>query len=167
MGEVSAGRHALEGADLAPCNQATLTALTDPTKRPPRAREAIPEGLMEHIPRNPFLFDERKLSQNLRSARRGAAPGPSGMTSEHLRPLLDAPGDLHLFFKAAEQFAQASLPEPILEGIRLGRLTALQKPQGGVRGVVVGDIVRRLVAKTMAQQLGPAVQASTSPFNTP
>ena len=41
MGEISAGRHALEGADLAPCNQATLTALTDPTKRPPRAREAI------------------------------------------------------------------------------------------------------------------------------
>ena len=58
------------------------------------------------------------------------------MTSEHLRPLLDAPADLHLFFKAAEQFAQASMPEPILEGIRLGR-TALQKPQGGVRGIVV------------------------------
>ena len=86
------------------------------------------------------------------------------MTSVHLRPLLDAPADLHLFFKAAEQFVQASLPEPILEGIRLGRLTALQKPQGGVRGGVVGDIVRRLVAKTMAQQLGPAVEASTSPF---
>ena len=82
---------------------------------------------MEHAPRNPFLLDERKFSQNFRSARPGAAPGPSGMTSEHLRPLLDAPADLHLFFKAAEHFAQASLPEPIFEGIWLGRLTALQK----------------------------------------
>ena len=66
--------------------------------------------------------------------------------------------------RSAPQFAQASLPEPVLEGIRLGRLTALQKPQGGVRGVVVGVVVGRLVAKTMAQQLGPAVEASTSPF---
>ena len=36
MGEISAGRQALEGADLAPANQATFTALTDnqaPTAR--------------------------------------------------------------------------------------------------------------------------------------
>ena len=71
MGEVSVGRHALEGADLGPYNQATLMVLTDPTKRPPRASWAIPEGLMEHIPRNPFLFDERKFSLNSISEARG------------------------------------------------------------------------------------------------
>ena len=65
-----------EGAHLAPCNQATLTALTDPTMRPLRAREAIPEGLMEHIPRNPFLLDKRKFSQNLR---------PPGLAHDSLR----------------------------------------------------------------------------------
>ena len=36
--------------------------------------------------------------------------------------------------------------------IRQGRMIALQKPLGGVRGIVVGDVVRRLVARTMAQQ---------------
>ena len=40
----------------------------------------------------------------------------------------------------------------IMDAIRLGRLTALRKPNGGVRGIVVGDIVRRLVGRTMAQQ---------------
>ena len=43
-------------------------------------------------------------------------------------------------------------------------MTALQKPTGGVRGIVVGDFVRRLVARTLAQQLGPAVESATAPF---
>ena len=46
----------------------------------------------------------------------------------------------------------------------MGRLTALQKPAGGVRGIVCGDIVRRLVAQTIAQSMSAAVQAATSPF---
>ena len=43
--------------------------------------------------------------------------------------------------------------------IRLGRMTALQKPSGGVRGIVVG-----LVGRTMAQQMSDAVKAATAPF---
>ena len=38
--------------------------------------------------------------------------------------------------------------------LRMGRITALQKPTGGVRGIVAGDIIRRLVARTIAQQFG-------------
>ena len=34
-----------------------------------------------------------------------------------------------------------------------GRLTASVKPDGGVRGTVVGDILRRLVARTTSQQV--------------
>ena len=48
--------------------------------------------------------------------------------------------------------------------IRLGRLTALQKPTGDVRGIVAGEVLRRLVARTMAQQLGPAVENFTASF---
>ena len=33
-----------------------------------------------------------------------------------------------------------------------------------VRGIVVGDFFRQLVARTLAQQLGPAVELHTSPF---
>ena len=42
-------------------------------------------------------------------------------------------------------------------------MTALAKPDGGVRGIVAGDVIRRLVARTMAQQLGDAVEAATAP----
>ena len=43
-------------------------------------------------------------------------------------------------------------------------MTALRKKDGGVRAIVVGRVIRRLVARTVAQQLGPAVEAATSPF---
>ena len=41
------------------------------------------------------------------------------------------------------------IPEDILDIIRLGR-TALQKPDDGIRGIVVGHVLRRLVARTIA-----------------
>ena len=72
------------------------------------------------------------------------------MTVEHLQPLLDAPRDLLAFFHASEQLSRAQVPPSSEKLVRLGRLTALQKPNGGVRGVVAGDIVRRLVARTMS-----------------
>ena len=40
--------------------------------------------------------------------------------------------------------------------VRQGRMTVQAKPDGGVRGIVAGDVIRRLVARTMAQQLGDA-----------
>ena len=43
-------------------------------------------------------------------------------------------------------------------------MTALQKPNGGVRRIVVGDVVRRLVAKTMAKQFMTRFEAATKPF---
>ena len=43
----------------------------------------------------------------------------------------------------------------------MGRVTALQKPNGSVRGIVASDVFRRLVARTMAHQLGPAIEFGT------
>ena len=42
-------------------------------------------------------------------------------------------------------------------------MTALAKEDGGVRGIVTGDVVRRLVARTMAHHSGPAVKVATAP----
>ena len=61
-----------------------------------------------------------------------------------------------------EQLAQARVPPTIHASIRQGRMIALQKPRSGVRGILVGDVVRRLVARTMAQQLSKAVEAATA-----
>ena len=134
MGELSSGRAALEAAEVAPGSEETLQQLQNPVRRPPRPREPIPQHLLEHNPRDQFELDEEKFLQNVRSARRGAAGGPSGMTSEHLRILLENVRDGHAFFLMGQQ------------------------------GVVASDVVRRLVSRTITQQLNDAALAATSPF---
>ena len=86
------------------------------------------------------------------------------MKSEHLRPILENVGDVELVYQVAQFLATANIPQEVLDVLRVGRLTALQKPNGGVGGIVAGDVFRRLVARTMAQQLGPAIERATSPF---
>ena len=43
-------------------------------------------------------------------------------------------------------------------------MTALQKPDGGVRGMATGTSFRRFVARTLARQFGKAVEATCAPF---
>ena len=43
-------------------------------------------------------------------------------------------------------------------------MTALRKPDGGVRGIVVGDVFRRLVARTIAKQFAEQAEGATHPF---
>ena len=86
------------------------------------------------------------------------------MTSEHLRILLENVRDGHLFFLIGQQLAQAVALEAATQAMRLGRLIALRKADGGIRGIVASDVVRRLVSRTITQQLGDAALAATSPF---
>ena len=86
------------------------------------------------------------------------------MTCDHLRPLLDSPSDLHALFLIAEAFSRGQVPPSIVQLMKLGRMTALRKKDGGVRGIVAGEVIRRLVSRTVAQHLSPAVAAATAPF---
>ena len=79
------------------------------------------------------------------------------MTADHLSTILDNEADSMLLVAACSK-------GDVIEGLRVGRLTALQKPDGGVRGIVVGDIVRRLVARTMAKQVAKQAEKATAPF---
>ena len=91
MGELSAGRQALEGADIALGNNATLPMLQDPRKRPPRTGlgDEIPRAVMEHVAQSLFDLEEKRFLGNFRISRRGAAPRQSGMNAGHVRPVLD------------------------------------------------------------------------------
>ena len=160
MGELSAGRQALEGASLAPGNRQTLDALQDPQRRPPEPRDPIPRVVLDFVREVPFDLDETKFASNVRPARRGTVAGPSGMTVEHITLVLDNVRDAHLLFSMAEQLSRAHVPLSVTDALRLERMTALQKTSGGVRGIVVGDLLWRLVAKTVAQQMGKAVAAT-------
>ena len=63
-----------------------------------------------------------------------------------------------------EEFARAQVSDEVVQALRMGRMTALQKSSGAILGIVVGDFTRRLVARTLAQQLNPPMEQATPPF---
>ena len=69
------------------------------------------------------------------------------MTTEHLKVVLNSARDSEMLWQMAEEFVWAEVPVEVVEGIRLGRMTALRKPTGGLRGIVVGDTFRRAVSR--------------------
>ena len=79
-----------------PGSRQTLDALRDPLRRPPEPRDPIPVPFLHLEPEVPFQFDENKFTANVRSARYGAAPGPSGLTAGHTRLVLDNGKNAHL-----------------------------------------------------------------------
>ena len=99
--------------------------------RPPGVREPFDPFVAEVDPTVPLNLDIDLLLQNLRNSQRGAAAGPSGMSTEHLKILLDSAPGSSLFGDVATLFARCQLPEDILTAVRVGRMTALQKPDGG------------------------------------
>ena len=107
----------------------------------------------------PFDLDEEVFCRNLRSARRGATPGPSGMICEHFQPILESDRG-----HVAMLVARGCVPPMAFQVMRMGRLTALKKPQGGVRGIVVSDVFRRVIARTIAKQCVVAAEKATAPF---
>ena len=137
-------------------DRATLNPLGDPERRPAQRREPIPQNLRD--------FRRRKIHAQRSVCEEGVAGGPTGMTFDLLRPILDSPRDTHSLFRLAEIMARAEIPEDILPATKFGRMTAFRKSNGGVRGIVGGDALRRLIARTMGQQISNVVKTTTAPF---
>ena len=66
----------------------------------------------------------------------------------------------HLLFQAAEDFARAEAPATVTRAFMAATMTALRKPDGGVRGIATGTSFRRLVAR----QFGKVVESTCAPF---
>ena len=122
LGELSSARQALEGADLAPPNDQTLLSLRS---RPARPRAPLLFGIFPFRPASPLQLDEDVFAKNIRSSKRGVAGGPSGMTLDHLRPILDSPRDTHVLCLVAEILARAEVPDEIVENLAVEHQTLL------------------------------------------
>ena len=164
LGELSSAARALTAEPLAPGNTDSLAELRDPARRPPVPYAPLADATLHCRPHQPCPFPEVSFLDGLRSARRGSAAGPSGATNEHLRILLDDEEDARLLYGAASRLANATVPPVVLEGLRVGRLVALRKPNGRVRALVVGDVLRRLVGRVLAQHFAPHLQAACMPY---
>ena len=160
QGQVSRARQELVGASLAPKNLETLAQLQN--RRPQMQVREIPVEVLASNP-TPVNLDVATFTKCLASAPSGSAPGPGGCTYEMLKLCLDDAETSHLLYRAAEDLARAHAPESITRAFMCA-MTALQKQDGGVRGIATGTSFRRLVAKTLARQFGKAVEAVCSPY---
>ena len=153
LGDLSSARQALEGAELAPGNQETLEVLRsrlaqfrDPVARQHRAprtsfRIRVGRGTVwAQFDDSPQRSGEWSIGHDQRTSQTSHVESPS----------------IALVFPTGRY--SWSPPECRIEAVRMGRITALRKPAGGVRGIVVGDVIRRLVARTVAQQVGSNVE---------
>ena len=64
----------------------------------------------------------------------------------------------------ASLVARGEIPSRFLEVFKLVWFTSFLKPGGGIRGIVVGYVFRRVLARTIAQQVSKAVEEATAPF---
>ena len=71
-----------------------------------------------------FELDAVEFLTNLRKAR-GAAPGPSGMTFDHLFPVLESPAVLELLVQVASHLAAESLKK--LRGHQVGPVDGFEQ----------------------------------------
>ena len=84
----------------------TLRELTNPERRPPFPRQELSQEIACSEPEVPFDMDVDEFLICLRTSRRGAAGGPSGMTSEHFFSLLDNERDSAAFARVATLMAR-------------------------------------------------------------
>ena len=150
------------GSALAPRDNATFDALQ--SKRPLQSAQPIPPEVLNYRADSPLRLDRDSLVASLRTSSRGSSAGPGGCTYEHLRCVLDDPYLLELFCDAMEELARAEIPADICSAITMANMTALQKRDGGIRGIAAGSTLRRLVAKTLARQFGSVFDSACAPF---
>ena len=134
------------------------------SRQPQEVQRPIPREVLEFEPATPLVVDRKMFLKSLKSAPRGAYPGPGGCTYEHLRILLDDLDTFELLFDAATSLAQASVPPDIAPALVSAHLTALTKPDGRVRAIATGCCLRRLVARTLAKQFASVFEDECAPF---
>ena len=141
-GQVSRARQELTGATLAPKTDETLRELQG--RRPQEMIWEILVEVLNFVPGQALVLDATLFSKCLASAPSGSAPGPGGCTNEMLKVCLDDAEVSQLLFLAAQDMARAQIPESA-KTFMLATMTALQKKDGGVRGIATGTSFRRLV----------------------
>lgn len=128
--EVCRARLLLTSNGLAAGNEETLKELTDENLRPRVPTEELPAKALTHVPAKAIRLEEYELTAAVRAGGRGSTPDLAGMRYEHLRVLLDDENAWTQFTELAQDFARAHVPEEVMQGLRLRRMTALRKNNG-------------------------------------
>ena len=161
QGQVSRAPQELKGAPLAPRDENTLNELR--RRRPQGRVRDIPADVLEFCPERELKLDAKIFAECLRSAPTGCSPGPGGCSNEILKVCLDDHESLALLTVAAEDFAKAAVPPCVFKAFMSARMTALSKPDGGIRGIASGVLLRKRWPDNLDLWWRPVVHRSSLP----
>ena len=100
-----------------------------------------------------MIFSQRQVVKEIKSFRKGTAPGPSGLRAEHLKvSIKSAPPNrtdkaTEAITKLVNTMAGGRVPEQVAPFLAGARLHTAVKKDGGLRPIAVGEITRRLTSK--------------------
>ena len=152
-GQYARATQALTSAGMAPDSAATRQALR--AKHPVASGPPIPAPTTE-VPQ--ISVSQMEVAKAVKKFRRGSAPGPDGLRPEHLSATLQAaPGRrdraLQSLTSLVNAMAGGGVPAEVAPFLCGARLHAAAKKDGGIRPIAVGNILRRLTAKTIARKV--------------
>ena len=146
QGNLSRAFQLLQPQKHAPDSAVTIQKLKD--------LHPSPKGPSLHKPTTgPFEFKEisdEHLIEAIVSAKKKSAPGVTGWSFELLRFLLpQAGGSIQPLRWFAHSLLTNSAPSSVVEVLRVARLKALEKDDGNVRPIAIGDTLRRWVTRAI------------------
>ena len=138
---------ALTSQGLAPSSTDTLDAMNaaHPTGPPVDVQSLGMPPLANPITRDQVLAA-------LKGFAKGSAPGPSGLRAQHLLDAVSGPeqaGALEALVDLVNLLASGYAPSWVAKYVAGAQFLALPKENDGVRPIAVGEVLRRLVSKTL------------------
>ena len=94
------------------------------------------------------------VADQLRSAPKHSAGGPSRLSFDHLRePVLASEAMLQTLTKLVQRMLDGDVPPRVTAMLADSRLIALLKPNGKPRPIAIGDTIRRLAGRVLLARL--------------
>ena len=129
-------------------------------KHPTKPEDRSMPPVSDFSDKTSLIFGRNDITTAIFSFRPGSAGGPDGLNPQHFKDITaEALGDpaLKLVDALVEFFNKivlcGNVPEEVCPIFYGANLTALSKPDGGVRPIAVGFTLRRLASKILSQKL--------------
>ena len=120
------------------------------------------------LPLQPVETDE--VTDAIRRVPRGSAAGASGLSTTHVRELIQVPGAhdegglIHALAALLTELARGAAPRELAEWITGAPITPLRKPNGDVRPIAVGETLRRLVSSILLARFRDEIRDYLTPL---
>ena len=102
-------------------------------------------------PSSPHM-DRVAFKNTIKSAPRGSGCGPSGWRYEHIQAIFEDDKSADLLYVMCNHIALGKVPYKIIPLLSGSTLIALPKSNGDVRPIAIGEVFRRVTARTICQQ---------------